>query len=210
MKRFSTFAISRTGIVTLLSLGLIVFSISFVSIQDKGKRFESINSSFSLLSPAFTSAESVTSNAVNANAEFTFDDGELSDISDFQFSVPLGMFKSSDVEAEQAVQKIFKTIDKEDLTFVQQRVMILPTMKMIHLVGEISIANIQKPISFQLAYLHENQVLKIKGKQTIRLNELGINIPSELRSIIKNEFDLQFDLRMVESGPKISTSNLLF
>ncbi|MCY1536864.1 hypothetical protein D9M68_723360 [compost metagenome] len=61
------------------------------------------------------------------------------------------------------------------MQFVQKRVMILPTMRMVHIIGELKLINSTQIVPIQLQYTQEtDQQLHFKGKQIIRLSEFGI------------------------------------
>ena len=89
MKNFSNFAMSRVGLVSLLSLCIIIFSISFVSVSDETVRYKTFDSSIAMTNFSSAPVEKTNSSIINCNAIFTFDEGKVIDVSEFQFQVPI-------------------------------------------------------------------------------------------------------------------------
>jgi len=197
MKNLSTFAMSRIGLVSLFSLCVIILSISFISISDEPGHFRSINSSISLTN-FLNASGSKSVSKISCEANFSFEDGELMDISAFQFDIPTDQFNGNQQQMASAVENLFRANHVDNIRFVQEKVMVLPRMKMIHLIGTIKIGSVNQPIAFQFAYtINRDQSLSITGKQAINLNDFGIKIPTELKDVIKNEININLDLKMI-------------
>lgn len=202
MKNFTTFELARTGLISLFGIGGLIFAVAFMGPSNHTTLYRSMNSNISIFNPGEESDAKVEASTFACDADLTFEEGKLTDISSFNFAIPINEFKSNDEQLELTIQNLFRNRHGE-VTFKQQRVMVLPIMKMMHLVGELTIANATRPFSFQFAYeINKDQTLTIKGKQTVNLTEFGILLPNLIRGN-KNEIDLNFDLKMVEDKKEI-------
>ena len=205
MKHYSNFVLNRTVLIGLFALGGLIFAVAFVNNSNETFAYKSFDSKISITSTNMDIDSKIEASNFVCEADFLVDGDQVLDISSFRFSVPIVQFKPDHQKVETAIQQLFKSSDGTSINFVQQRVMVLPTMKMIHLIGEISIANVKQHIAFQLAYdLNKNKELILKGKQFIRLSDFGIVIPQDLLGKIKNEFSINLNIKMIEE--KLATS----
>ncbi len=205
MKKISTFVISRMMLISLFSLGGFIFSIALINTSKETRYLKSVDSRISIISANADKDTKIETTAFNCDANFVVEDDKLIDISNFQFTIQVNQFKSENKQLELAVQNLVENNKVAEIKFVQERVMVLPTMKMIHLIGKITIANVNQSISFQLAYhINANNELLIEGKQSICLNELGIIIPLEMKHVVKNKLDIKLNLKMIEGARLIN------
>ncbi|MEJ5995035.1 YceI family protein [Pedobacter sp. Du54] len=205
MKNVSTFSVTRSFLITAFALGGFIFSIAFIGTSKETHLFKSIDSHISLANPQFFDTKMVA-NVFNCTATLIMEEGNLVDITKFQFNIPVEEFNSDNQVFQSEILGLFKTSNTNTVSFDQQKVMVLPVMKMIHIVGELNIGNVKRPVSFQLAYtISPDQSISIKGKQTIFLHEFGIILPADLQNESKDELILEVDIKMVDSkllGPK--------
>lgn len=198
MKNASTFAISRTLLISLFALGGFIFSIAFISTTKETNLFKSFDSRISMFHPDISSDIRIEASTFNCDANLTLEDNKLVDISEFQFSIPISQLKSNDPDFQLVIQQLFSSHNANTVTFNQEKVMVLPTMRVIHMIGNLNIGNITRPVSFQLPYVFTKEhVVHITGKQTIFLSDFGIIVPSDLQDMVKNELVLNVDLKMV-------------
>lgn len=190
MKKLS-FGIKRGLLIGAFGIGGFIFSIALINTSKEILYFKSVNSN--VIFESSTSKLEATS--FNCTANFVVEENNLVDVSDFQFTIPIDQFTSENKQLEFAVKNLSGSAHNNEVKFVQKQVMVLPIMKMIHLIGYIN----NEPIALQLAYeINANNELLIKGKQNFRLSDFGIKIPIDLQGAVKNEFDLKLNFRMVE------------
>ncbi len=207
MKNLSDFAMSRIGLVSLFSLCVIIFTLSFINISDETVRYKTFNSSISITNASSAQIEKTEDNVINCHANFTLDEGKFIDVSDFSFDVPLNQFDDANQEVESAIQALFKANEVTQITFMQEKAMILPTMKMIHIIGVLNIADVERPIAFQFNYvINKDRSIAITGKQTINLTDFGIKIPNDLKGVVNNEISIKLNLNMVDEELIVSKS----
>lgn len=210
MKNISDFAMSRIGLVSSFSLFVIILSISFINISDETVRYKSFNSSISIANESSIPIEKTETNVINCYASFTLDEGKFVDVSEFNFDVPLDQFDQANPEMESAMQTLFKANDVTQITFIQEKAMILPAMKMIHLIGVLSIADVERPIAFQFNYvINKDRSISIAGKQTINLTDFDIKIPIHLKDAVSNEISMKLNLKMVDEELIVSKSKFV-
>ncbi|MEJ5995036.1 YceI family protein [Pedobacter sp. Du54] len=199
MKNFSNFALSRVGLVSLLSLCVIIFSISFISISDETVRYKTFDSSVAITNASSAQVQKTNSNIINCEANFTFDEGKVMDVSNFQFQVPFNQFDIANPNIESAIHTVFKLNQVTQVSFVQEKVMVLPTMKMIHVIGLLTMANVEHSLAFQFTYvINKDKSISINGEQTIDLAEFGLKIPDALKNVVDNSIKIKLNLKMID------------
>lgn len=194
MKSFRKFAISRASLISIISIGVILFSISSI---DKGKKnvvFEVAGSKVSISGTGSASKWKMETNAVSSSGNFEAKGNELLTISALSFTVPVNQLKSDDQQLESIINEIFLENNFNELIFKQRFSMVLPIMKKIHVIGELSMLNGTRMLPLQVDYeLTNDRVLRIKTKHSISLSEYGIKIPSHLTGVIDDQVVLEID-----------------
>lgn len=198
MKNFKNFAISRTGIISVCSLGVVLFLISTVETGTKKAPFQVVRSEVSLSGIYDKEKWGLLSSDVNSTGDFEFKDDELLDISNLSFRIPVKQLKSTNHEQEAILQNLFRQNNCTELTFRQAHTMILPIMKRAHVIGMFSMVNGGHNLPLQLHYeLNGNRSLKIWGKEVIALSEFGIVIPDSEKGKIDDEIELAIDFTLI-------------
>jgi len=208
MKNLSTFALTRAILIGLFGLGGLIFAVAYITNSTQEVNYKSVDSKISLSTINNEDYSTIEASKFDCKATFIVENDQLLDISSFRFNIPATQLKYDNAALEATIQQLLKSRDDNAINFVQNHVMVLPTMKVVHLIGEINIGKISQHISFQLAYeFNENKELRLRGKQSIRLSDFGISIPQHMLGEIKNELNLSLDLRMVEdklqNNPKV-------
>lgn len=205
MKNLSTFAISRMMLIALFALGGFIFSIALITTDDEVRLFKSIDSYLSLKNS--TSESKLVGKIYNSNASFLIEDNKIVSINGLKFDILINQLVSGDAAFQEVSRNLFAAYHATSVIFTQEKVMVLPTMKMIHVIGEVSIGNFSRPVALQLTYTYKDQVIHIKGKQSLLLSEYGIAIPLDKQYLIDDELVMDIDLKLVDERLLNPTSN---
>ncbi|RZK48605.1 MAG: hypothetical protein EOO99_09810 [Pedobacter sp.] len=184
MERYILFSIKRlTLILAAFAVGVVLFkSETFAQNMSIGQ-----HSGLSLVFSDFVN------NAENqfekCEGQILIKEGQLEDIQNLKFSMPKAILKS--IENDTLV------IDKK-VYFEQSRVMILPLMGMIHLIGELSIDGIKTTADFHLSYsVNEDQSVSFKGSKLLKSIEMNqVNLNTVDVSKIKDDLTLEVDFKL--------------
>lgn len=104
------------------------------------------------------------SGILSSQGDFNLVDGQLESINHLKIIIPVGQYRHLIADKE---------VKDTTVVFEQKRVMVLPIMGMVHLVGTINVGGIKKSADFQLAYsVNENEEIVVKGSKMIPVNEL--------------------------------------
>lgn len=194
MKNLRKFAISRTSMICLISIAVILFSISSIDKMEKNVVFEIVESKVSISGTGSLSKWKMEANEVNSHGNFETKNHELLTISELSFTLPVNQLKSDNHQVESLINEIFQKNNCSELIFKQQFSMILPIMKKIHVIGELNMLNGIHTLPLQVDYeLSNEKMLRVKSKQTISLSEYGVKIPSYLVGIIDDQVELEID-----------------
>ncbi|SFH43701.1 hypothetical protein [Pedobacter insulae] len=198
MKNFKKFAINRVGLISISSIGIGLFLLSTIEIGRQQAKFEVLSSKFTLSGSSSGNKWVLAANSVASTGEFEFRDQELLNISELTFTIPIQQLKCSNHQQESMLQEILIQNNCTKLAFKQEHVMILPIMKMAHVIGGFSMFNGAYNIPMQLHYeLNEDRSLRIWGKQVVSLSAFGFKIPAYEVGKIDDEMELEIDFVLV-------------
>ena len=194
MKNLRKFAICRASIISIIAIAIILFSISSI---DKAKRnvvFEVVESKVSISGTENSKRWKIEAKSITCFGRFEAKDQELLTIFGLSFTLPINNLRSDNHQLESTVHEIFRKNNFNELVFKQQFSMILPIMKKIHVIGQLSILNGTYTIPLDVDYeLSNDQILRIKGKKIISLRQNGIKLPDYIVGIIDDEIELEID-----------------
>ncbi len=203
MKNLKKFAISRAGIISIISIGVILFSISTIESAKKTAPFEVQQSTITLSGVNNEDKWMLQCNNVISTGDFEFTSEELLDISNLSFVLPIKQLKSTNHQQESILHEIFLQNNCNQLAFKQGHVMILPILKRAHVIGIFSMVNGSHNIPLQLHYeLNSDRSLRIWGKQAIKLSEFGVKIPVNESVRIEDEVELGINFVLVNTSIK--------
>lgn len=203
MKNLKKFAFSRAGVVSIASLGIILFSISTIEISSKKISYEVVQSKISLSGSYSIDKWTLQANSIVSTGDFEIKDQELLSISNLSFSISTEALKSNNHQLESILQEIFSRNNCKEITFNQQHMMILPIMKRAQVIGNFSMANGSHSLPIQLHYeLTGDQNLRIWGSQIISLAEFGVQVPSYEDGTIADEIELEIDILLEHTTAK--------
>jgi hypothetical protein len=203
MKNLKKIAVSKAGVISIVSIGVILFSISTIESTKKTAPFEVQQSTITLSGANNEAKWTLQSNIVFSTGNFEFRENELLDIANLSFILPITQLKSTNHQQESILHEIFRQNNCNQLTFKQGHVMILPILKKAHVIGIFSMVNGSHNIPLQLDYeLNGDRSLRIWGKQVISLSKFGIKIPEFESARIADEIELGVDFILVNTSTK--------
>jgi len=198
MKRFRKSAISRAGIISVISMAIILLSLSFITTTRRKFVVDVAESKVSFSGTGASSQWKMEGNPIISEGNFEASDEELLTISGLSFTLPLNEFKSENPKLELAINEALKQNNYAPIVFKQKYSMILPIMKKVHMVGELSLLNGTYAMPLQISYdLNNNETLRIKSKQTISLSAYGIKLPTNLAGVVDDEIELEIDFLLI-------------
>ncbi|RZK42471.1 MAG: hypothetical protein EOO90_07630 [Pedobacter sp.] len=132
---------------------------------------------------------------------------ELEEIKGLHFRMPVSELRSSNVEAEKTIKSLLKNKNCEEISFTQKRRMILPIMKMVHVIGDFKMGNGIHSAPMQIQYtIDSEKSMTLVAKQFIKLSEFGIMLPNTKPGDDEEEITINISLKLVKT---ISKSNHL-
>lgn len=127
---------------------------------------------------------------LNCDANFLISNGRLEAIENLKFSTPIKNLKSTHAYMDTVVYKMLANDGVHDITFVQSRIMILPRMKMVNIIGDLTIGKVKRVVDLQLVYNVKNDYeVSFIGLKKLDLDLFGI---TRKNPVLKNiKFDNQ-------------------
>jgi hypothetical protein len=189
------------GLVWLHSLSLLVVIVAFVGFsKSTSEEYSYTNDKSARIAiTGFTNLNqwSMETDSITCKGGFVFQEGELQDISSLTFSAAVKSLKSSHVEMDSIVYQILSAKGAKDITFVQTRQMVLPKMRMVNIIGHLTMANVTRTVDLQLAYtLGENKELHFKGLKKIDLSQFGVTRAHPLLRTVKFDNQILVQIEM--------------
>lgn len=198
MKHFKSFAISRAGIISLVGIGVILFTISSIENTYKPVAYEVSQSNITISGFSGLNTWKLKSASIQCEGDFEIKNDELMNIDKVNFIAPIQDFISDDQQVALFIKDFFIKNNCTQIAFKQEYLMVLPIMKMVHMIGEFSMVSNNHTIPFQLHYkLKDNQTLRISGKQTIKMSEFGVKMPAYAVGAIDDEIEVEIDLVLI-------------
>lgn len=190
------FALSRIGLTSLFAIAVISFSVAFIATDDANVEYEVSNSSITI-SGTGSQDWSLTSTSFPFNGRFDQDSEELNKVSDLQFEMPVSTLNSDNIESQELIRRVLNQSNCDKITFKQRHAMVLPLMKMVHVIGDLTLANGSQTVPLQMNFsLNGKDGLTLEGKYKFRLSDFGVRISAEDAGVINDEveIDLVFQL----------------
>jgi polyisoprenoid-binding protein YceI len=148
---------------------------------------------------------------LQCSGSFVFLNGELEDISSLTFSTAVKSLRSDHSEMDSIVYQVLSDKGTEDITFVQTQQMVLPRMRMVNIIGNLTIANITQKVDLQFSYtIGKDKALHFKGLNKVDLNQFGITPAHPLLKALKFDNQILVQIEMTlnnHSDLKLNTKN---
>lgn len=125
--------------------------------------------------------------AINAEGNFTIKDGLLDDISAFKLKMPI--INSNLPEAE--------TLTNDSIGFELTHVMVLPTMRLIHIVGMLDVGGVSSRTEMDFSFtVNEDQSISLFGTKSIKLKDY--NREAKFNSVVlKDNAEVKLDMNLL-------------
>lgn len=190
------------GLLHIFIIGTSLMAMSFVNPKTEVNTYQIVSSKIFIASNDKSSDWKLTVNTSKFEGNFIIDGEQLEDIKDFRFSFPLTNSKTENQEATKNLKTSVEHINCGEITFSQKKIMILPIMKSIHIVGEIKIGNHTYTVPMQMQYsTNEDGSMVVYGKQFIKQSDLGISAPIVKPEEFEEELTINITLKLAKSNP---------
>lgn len=201
------------GMVVLHSLSLLIVLFAFAAfVRASSEELTYRNHEDSRIAVSgFSNLDNwkMETNSLQCDGSFIFLDGELEDISSLTFSTLVKSLKSNHTEMDSIVHETLSARGAKEITFVQTQQMVLPRMKMVNIIGNLTIANLTRRVDLQLGYtMDKDKALHFKGLKKIDLNEFGITRSHPLLKALKFDNQVMIQIEMtLNNKPKMEFDN---
>ena len=139
------------------------------------------------------------------DGSFITEGDQLEDIKGFHFSFALANCNSSNPLVEETIKSAILSKNCNEIIFNQKSLMILPIMKMIHLIGEMKIGKDSYSVSMQMQYLlNEDGSIIVSGKQHVALSEFGIRLANVKLTDANEEITINISLKLAKQQPLLA------
>lgn len=138
---------------------------------------------------------------LKCDSRFVFSGGDLKEITYLKFSTPIIALKSTHAIMDTVVYKMLSASGVKEITFRQTRHMVLPKMKMVNIIGDLTIGAVTRKIDLQLSYtINNDKEINFKGLKKLVLREFNITRNNALLKAIKfdDEVMIQIEMNLTE------------
>jgi hypothetical protein len=168
----------RTTSLNLLIVTIGMMMISFVSKASENNKHV-VDSKSSIDGSTKNNEWKLNISSDNCFGSFMMNDNELSTIKDLRFNFSVNQLQASNEQAAADLNKALKDKNVNEVQFTQNHIMILPIMKMAHVIGELKIGDQVHTVPMQMSYtVNEDGSISLNGKQFIKLSAFGIFLPN--------------------------------
>ncbi|KQC01160.1 hypothetical protein [Pedobacter sp. Hv1] len=128
-----------------------------------------------------------STNAINAEGNFIIKDGSLDHISSFKLKMPMVNSNMSPSE----------TLTNDSIGFELTHVMVLPTMRLIHIVGMLDVGGVSSRTELDFSFtVNEDQTISLFGTKSIKLKDY--NKDSKFSSaVLKDNAEVKLDMNLL-------------
>lgn len=137
----------------------------------------------------------------HCDGTFSIPGGELEDVSGFGFSFPVTELLSELAKVNPAVYEIIKNSRCREFSFKQNKSMILPVMKVVHLVGEAETVTGNQAAPIQLTYEPGPQgEVKFTGKLVMALSGFVLKEGNIIAGTEQNEITIVIEVTLAKGN----------
>ncbi|MEJ5994407.1 hypothetical protein WG904_08255 [Pedobacter sp. Du54] len=205
MKNQSITTALRKGIVNLLIIGTSLMVMSFRNIGPTPNTYQIISSKISIEGTGKFSQMKLNAGNCNVEGQFSTDSDLLEDIKDLRFSIPIDQINARTQQDAEMIKTLFKNKNCNEITFNQKSLMVLPIMKMVHMIGEIKIGNEKHAVPMQMQYLaNEDGSITLYGRQFVKLSEFGIILPNTKPTDVEEEITINISIQLNKPLPNFA------
>lgn len=126
-----------------------------------------------------------STNAINAAVNFTIKDGALDDLHAFKLKMPIGNSLFTD------------GLNTDSLSFQMSHVMVLPTMRLIHVLGMLELGGVSTRTEMDFSFtVNDDQSISLFGEKTIKLKEYKQD-PKFNLAVLKDNAELKLNMNLL-------------
>lgn len=128
-----------------------------------------------------------STNAINAEGNFIIKDGSLDHINAFKLKMPMVNSNMPQTEA----------LTNDSIGFELTHVMVLPTMRLIHIVGMLDVGGVSSRTELDFSFtVNEDQSISLFGTKSIKLKDY--NKDSKFSSaVLKDSAEVKLDMNLL-------------
>lgn len=182
-----------------ISLLIVIFA-SFAFIRISNKTIPYISGKNSLIGVSgFTNLNSwrMETKSINFDANFVISNGNLKSINSLKFTTPVKSLISTHPNMDTVVYNMLDKSGKGVIKFSQTKAMVLPRMKMVNIIGNLSIGGVTKIIDLQLSYDVKNEKeIYFKGLKKLDLHDFGITRSNPILKRVKFDDQVMIQIEM--------------
>lgn len=135
------------------------------------------------------------SKSFTCDAQFLLKGGVLQDISTLNFSLPVTNLKSKEDLMDTRAYKTLKAEQFSKITFKLLHGTVVPQLKMINAVGNLTIAGVTNKITLQTTYvINADETITCKGTKLVKMSDFKIKAPSFMLGALKTGNEVSIDL----------------
>ncbi|MGF1923040.1 MAG: YceI family protein [Bacteroidia bacterium] len=133
----------------------------------------------------------------NCKGNFIAKSGVLEDITDLQFTFPISKINTTSAQNAEELKTSFSNKNCSEISFSQKSLMILPIMKVVHLVGELKIGTDVHAVPMQMQYnVNADGSISLNAKQYLKLSEFGIKLANVKAGDVEEEVTINIALNL--------------
>ncbi len=128
-----------------------------------------------------------STNAINAEGSFTIKDGALDDITAFKLRMP--MINSN--------LPLGELLANDSIGFELTHVMVLPTMRLIHIVGILDVGGVSSRTELDFSFtVNEDQSISLFGTKSIKLKDYNKDFKFS-SAVLKDNAEVKLDMNLL-------------
>jgi hypothetical protein len=146
-------------------------------------------------------------NGIDFSGQFLAHEGGVEDLSGFSFGLSLLESAQNTDKYGSIIHQAMNAKKSNEIVFQQDKMMILPIMKMIYLTGTVKLMDGSHLTSMALHYeVENNNRITVKGQQVIWLYELGVN-PEDITAYHKDDqITINLEFNLVKEQPVFASN----
>lgn len=125
----------------------------------------------------------------------------LQDISGLNFNFSVDQLSSTNQQNAESLKASLKDKNCGEITFSQKNIMILPIMRMVHIIGEFKIGDDVHAVPMQMQYeINNDGSISLNAKQFVKLSAFGIKLPNVKAGDLEEEVTINISLKLAKQG----------
>ncbi|TKC10439.1 hypothetical protein FA048_09645 [Pedobacter polaris] len=131
------------------------------------------------------------------DARFLANEQVMEGVRDFSLSLKIDPLNSNGNKIETLILHAFQSSGCNTIEFTQTNLMILPMMKVVHMVGDLKAMKLVKSSPMNLIYVVDNErTITVKGKLFTRLSDFGISDPNIRLEALEDELTIYIEFTL--------------